>query len=375
MPDSNLAFVRYFANLSDPRADRTKWHRLDDILVIALCAVICGADSFEGIARFGTAREEWLKGFLALPNGIPSHDTFNRVFAALDRDQFAAGFAEWTADLCKATGLRAIAIDGKACRSAPADTFSGCLHVVNAWAVENHLFLGQVAVADGGHEIAAMPELLKVLDLKGALVTIDAAGCQKATLRQVRDPGGDYLVTVKGNQPALQRAVHAAFERAGEAAFAGCDTAAAVEDGHGRREERYVTVIADPSGLPDGWADVRSIVVVGREREVKGKNTSTCHFYITSLVGSAATLAGYVRGHWGVENGLHGCLDVTFGEDENRTRDTNAGSNLGVVRRVAISLLRQDTGKGSLKTKRLNAALDTDYLEDVLHGFKANKMR
>ena len=371
MPDPNLASVRYFADLSDPRADRTKWHRLDDILVIALCAVICGADSFEGIARFGTARQEWLKGFLALPNGIPSHDTFNRVFAALDRNQFAAGFAKWTADLCPATGLRAIAIDGKAFRAAPADTFSGCLHVVNAWAVENHLFLGQVAVAGGGHEITAMPELLRILDLKGALVTIDAAGCQKATVKQIRDQGGDYLVTVKGNQPALQRAVHAAFERAGEAEFAGCDTAAAVEDGHGRHEERYVTVISDPSGLPDGWADVRSIVVVGREREVKGKNASTCHFYITSLTGSAQTLGGYVRGHWGVENGLHWCLDVSFREDENRTRDTNAGADLGAVRRTAASLLQQDPGNGSIRTKRLNAALDPNCLKCVLQGFPA----
>jgi predicted transposase YbfD/YdcC len=176
MPKPEISFARYFADLPDPRAGRTKWHRLDDILVIALCVVICGADSFDEIERFGKARHDWLKQYLALPHGIPSHDTFNRVLAALDRDQFSACFARWMADLCEATGLWAIALDGKACRAAPADTFSGCLHLVNAWAVENHLFLGQVAVADGSHEIAAMPELLKVLDLKGALVTIDAAG-------------------------------------------------------------------------------------------------------------------------------------------------------------------------------------------------------
>jgi predicted transposase YbfD/YdcC len=333
---------------------------------------VCGADSFEEIERFGKARHDWLKGFLELPKGIPSHDTFNRVLAALDRKKFAECFARWTADLCTATGLRAVAVDGKACRAAPGDTFSGCLHLVTAWAVENNLFLGQVAVADDSHEIIAVPELLKVLDLKGARVTIDAAGCQKATVRQVREQGGDYLVTVKGNQPALQRAVHAAFDRACEAEFAGCDMASSVEDGHGRHEERHVTVIRDPEGLPVEWADVGAVVVVGRERAVKGANASSCHFYITSLRASAGELAGYVRGHWGVENGLHWCLDVSFREDANRTRDTNAGANLGVVRRVAASLLKQDTGKGSIKAKRLNAALDTRYLERVLQGFKAD---
>jgi predicted transposase YbfD/YdcC len=372
MPKPRISFARYFADLPDPRVDRTKWHRLEDILVIALCAVICGADSFDEIERFGKARHDWLKGFLALPHGIPSHDTFNRVLAALDRDRFAACFARWMADLCAATGLRAIAIDGKACRAAPADTFSGCLHLVNAWAVENRLFLGQVAVAPGSHEIAALPELLRVLDLSGALVTLDAAGCQKAVVQQVRAQGGDYLVAVKGNQPALERAVRAAFERACATDFAGCSMAATVEDGHGRHEERYVTVLRDPAGLPDEWADVRAAVMVSREREAGGKSTGTTHFYITSLRASARTLAGYVRGHWGVENGLHWCLDVAVREDANRTRGLNAGANLGVIRRVAASLLKQDPGRGSIKAKRLNAALDHNYLLRVLRGFTEN---
>ena len=366
-----ISFARFFAELPDPRVDRTKKHRLDDILVITLCAVIAGADSFEEIERFGEAREGWLRGFLTLPHGIPSHDTFNRVLAALDRGKFAACFGRWMAELCEATGLRPIAVDGKAVRSAPADTFSGCLHLVTAWATENGVALGQVAVADGSHEIAAVPELLRVLDLKGALVTLDAAGCQKETLGQVRDQGGDFLVAVKGNQPALQRAVHAAFDRACEAEFAGCDMAASVEDGHGRHEERYVTVIRDPDGLPEGWAGVGAVVLVGREREVKGKNVSTAHYYLTSLRLPAAELGRLIRGHWGVENGLHWCLDVSFREDANRTRDANAGANLGVVRRVAASLLKQDPGKGSIKAKRLSAALDEKYLEQVLRGFEA----
>jgi predicted transposase YbfD/YdcC len=369
---TDVSIARLFADLPDPRVNRTRRHRLDDILAIALCAVICGADSFEEIERFGDAREDWLKRFLALPNGIPSHDTFNRVLAALDRKAFAACFGRWMAGLCEATGLRPVAVDGKAVRSAPADTFSGCLHLVSAWAVENGVILGQEAVADGSHEIAAIPELLRVLDLTGALVTIDAAGCQKEIAAQIRERGGDYLLAVKGNQPTLQRAVHAAFDRAGEAEFAGCDVSASVEDGHGRHEERYVTVIRDPEGLPAEWAGVGAVVMVGREREVGGKNTSTAHFYLTSLRATAAELAGYIRGHWGVENGLHWCLDVAFREDANRTRDTNAGANLGVVRRVAASLLKQDPDKGSIKAKRLNAALDSKYLERVLQGFKAN---
>jgi predicted transposase YbfD/YdcC len=367
-----IRFIDYIADLPDPRVDRTKHHRLDDILVIMLCAVICGADSFEGIERFGKARRDWLKTFLALPNGIPSHDTFNRVLSALDPKIFAACFGRWMNDLCEATGLKPIAIDGKSCRGAPADTFSGRLHLVTAWATENKLCLGQVAVAEGSNEIPAIPELLKMLDLKGALVTIDAIGCQKEIVEKIREKGGDYLLAVKGNQPTLEAAVHAVFDRAAEKDFADCPTSATVEDGHGRHEERYVTVVRNPQGLPPEWKDVGAVVMVGREREVAGKNTSSVHFYITSLRCGPKKLADYIRGHWGVENGLNWCLDVSFAEDKNRTRDRNAGANLGVVRRVSASLLKQDPGKGSIITKRLNAALEPDYLIKVLNGFQAN---
>jgi predicted transposase YbfD/YdcC len=369
---TDLSFARYFADLPDPRVEQMCWHRLDDILVISLCAVICGADGFEEIARFGQAREDWLKRFLVLPKGIPSHDTFNRVLAALDRAKFAECFGRWMAELCEAKGLRPIAVDGKACRAAADDTFSGCLHLVTAWANENHLFLGQVAVADGSNEITALPELLKVLDLEGALVTLDAAGCQKEILAQIREQGGDYLVAVKGNQPALQAAVQAVFEQAGEAEFAGASMAATEEDGHGRHEERYVTVIRDPQGLPAEWADVGAVVMVGRERTVKGRRTSTTHYYLTSLRCSAQKLAGLIRGHWGIENGLNWCLDVSFAEDKNRTRDRNAGANLGVMRRVAASLLKQDPARGSIKGKRLTAGWNEEYLERVLRGFQRN---
>ena len=374
MPQHDLSLAQYFADLPDPRVDRTKKHALGDILVIALCATIAGADSWEEVERFGRAKHDWLRTFLALPNGIPSHDTFYRVFARLDPERFAGAVARWMEAVCEATGLRHIAIDGKAVRAAPGDTFSGCLHLVNAWATESRLVLGQESVADGSHEIAAIPELLKVLALKGALVTIDAAGCQKEIARQVRDGGGDYLLATKGNQPSLYEAVSGVFDRACEADFAGLehDGHEQVEDGHGRHEERYVTVIYDPQGLPPGWPDVAAVVLIARERSVKGSNASTSHYYITSLRGTAEELGRLVRRHWAVENELHWVLDMAFGEDCNRTAMGHAGVNLGLVRRVAASLLQQDPDRGSIKAKRLSAALDESYLMRVLRGFTAN---
>lgn len=359
-----------FRGLDDPRLDRTRRHELLDIVAMTICAVICGADSWDEVERFGKAKRGWLQGFLALPNGIPSHDTFARVFARLDPQRFGACVAGWMAGACEAAGLRHIAVDGKAVRAAPGDTFSGCLHLVSAWAAENRLILGQQAVADGSHEIAAVPERLKVLDLHGALVTLDAAGCQKGIARQVREQGGDYLLAVKGNQPALSKAVRAVFDRACEAAFAGVrhDGHEEAGDAHGRHEERYTTVVYDPEGLPPEWPDVAAVVRVGREREVKGERAVTAHYYVTSLRGTAAELAALIRRHWAVENELHWVLDVAFREDANKTAG-HAGANLGLVRRVAASLLQQDPGGGSIRAKRLNAALDENYLERVLQGF------
>lgn len=340
-------------------------------MVIALCAVVCGADSWEEVETFGESKAAWLRTLLALPNGIPSHDTFNRVFARLDPTVLGKCVADWMGAICETIGLRHIAIDGKALRSAPRGTFSGCLHLVSAWATENRLILGQQAVADGSHEITAIPELLKVLDLNGALVTIDAAGCQKAIAQQIRDGGGDYLLAVKGNQPTLHEAVYAAFDRACDAEFVGVehDVHESTDDAHGRHEERYVTVIYDPEGLPPAWSDVAAVVLVGRERVAGGKRTDAAHYYITSLRGTAAELGNLIRRHWSVENELHWCLDVTFREDESKTAAGHAGTNLGLVRRLAASLLQQAPEKGSIKAKRLRAGWDVDYLQQVLQGF------
>jgi predicted transposase YbfD/YdcC len=374
MPQHDLSLARHFADLPDPRVDRTKKHTLGDIPVIALWAAIAGADSWEEIERFGRAKPAWLGTFLAPPNGIPSHDTFYRVFARLDPERFAGAVARWMEAVCEATGLRHIAIDGKAVRAAPGDTFSGCLHLVNAWAAENRLTLGQGPVAVGSHEIAAIPELLKALALKGALVTIAAAGRRKEIAGHVRGEGGDYLRAVKGNQPSLHEAVLRVFDRACEAAFAGVEHGwhEQAEDGHGRHEERYVTAIYDPGGLPPERPDVAAVVLIGRERAVKGTSTSTAHYYITSPRGTAEELGRLARRHWSVGNERHWVLDVAFGEDSNRTAAGHAGVNRGLIRRVAASLLQQDPGKGSIKAERLGAALDEGYLMRVLQGFPAN---
>jgi predicted transposase YbfD/YdcC len=272
-----LAITDVFADLPDPRLDRNKRHHLTDILTIALCALLCGANTWEQIAAYGLAKQDWFRRFLPLANGIPSHDTFYRVFTALDPKAFAERLGRWMAAACEAAGLIPIAIDGKSARRAKRDTATGCLHLVSAWAAENGLTLGQVAVPDGSNEIAVIPELLRTLELAGALVTIDAAGCQTENARLIREGGGHYLLATKGNQPALEAAVQAVFDRACAAGFEGVrhDSHASVEDGHGRHEERYVTVIHDPVGLPAGWPDAAAVVQVGREREAGGKNTGT----------------------------------------------------------------------------------------------------
>ena len=368
-----LALTTVFADLTDPRIETAnKLHKLTDILVIATCAVIAGADTWEEIAEYGRRKQDFFRRFLELPNGVPSHDTFERVFAKLDPDAFADRFGQWMAALCESAGLVHVAIDGKSARGSEKGTFTGCLHLVSAWAVENRLILGQRAVPEGGHEITTIPELLGALDLSGAVVTIDAAGCQKAVVAQVRERGGEYVVCVKGNQTGLRDAVADVFARAGEAEFADCDMTAAVGAAHGRHEERYVSVFESPEGLPDGWRDVRAVALVCRERRVTGRpNESTSRYYITSLRVSAAELAGYIRNHWGIENGLHWVLDVSFREDDSRTRFGHAAANLGLLRRVAVSLLKRADTKNSIRTRRLKAAWDDDYMLRVVQGITA----
>jgi predicted transposase YbfD/YdcC len=373
-----LPLTAVFDDLPDPRREtENKLHRLTDILVITTCAVIGGAETWEAIAEYGRTKQAFFRRFLPLDNGIPSADTFGRVFAKLAPGSFTQAFGRWMAGACEATGLVPVAIDGKAARAAKRNTATGCLTVVTAWAAENRLVLGQVAVPDGSNEIGVIPELLRALDLSGAIVTIDAAGCQVANAEIVRSQGGHYLLAVKDNQPTLRAAVERVFEAACEADFAGVAVSGGEEsdDAHGRHEERYTTVIGLPAGIPAEWPDVAAVVQVNREREVGRERVTTTHYYMTSYAGTAAELGRWVRGHWGIENGLHWVLDVVFREDRSRIREGNAGANLAMVRRVAVSLLRRAPGKGSGVTKRLKAGWDDDYMLQVLQGITAPVVR
>lgn len=371
MPSLPLAAV--FADLPDPRREtENKRHTLSDILVLATCAVIGGAETWDAIALFGRCKEPFFRRFLPLPNGVPSPDTFARVFAKLDPAAFAAAFGRWLTATFEATGVVPIAIDGKSVRGAKKATSTGCLHLVSAWATEARLTLGQVSVPDGSNETAVVPDLLAALDLRGAIVTLDAAGCQKAIARQIRGQGGDYLLAVKGNQPTLHAAVVQTFAAACRADFAGVQSTGHASDevGHGRAEERYVTVIADPEGLPEDWPDVAAVVQVNRERTTGGATTTSTHYYVTSHRGTAAELAGLIRGHWGIES-MHWVLDVVYGEDDSRIRAGHAGANLAMIRKGAIALTRRAPGKQSGANKRLKAGWDDDYLLEVLQGVQA----
>jgi predicted transposase YbfD/YdcC len=373
-----LPLTTVFDDLPDPRRDtRNKLHHLTDILVLATCAVLAGAESWEAIAEYGRTKRDFFGGYLGLPNGIPSPDTFERVLARLDPVAFSRAFGRWMASACRATGLIPVAIDGKSARAARRDTATGCLHVVTAWAAENRLVLGTASVADGSDEIAAIPELLRTLDLAGAIVTIDAAGCQLENARIIRARKGHYLLAVKDNQPTLRAAVESVFERACQADFVGVrsDGHEEIDDGHGRHEERDVAVIYDPTGLPACWPDAAAVVLVNRERVVGGERTCTSHYYLTSYAGTGAEIAGVTRGHWDIENGLHWVLDVVFHEDRSRVRQGHAGANLAMIRRVAASLLNRAPGKGSGVTKRLKAGWDDGYMLQVLQGMSAPIVR
>lgn len=358
----------YFAALQGPRVARTRQHQLSDVLFIAFCAVLGGADSWCAVETFAKAKRDWFARFLRLPNGIPSHDTFGRVFAALDPVAFQDCFTRWINAVTEPLGLVRYQIDGKALRGS--DSGLGCLHTVSVWADEVGLSLGQVQVDDKSNEITAIPQLLRMLELNGAIVSIDAMGCQKEIARGILKEGGDYLLQVKANQPTLYADIEALLDKAVEEDFGGlsCATYQTQEASHGRQERRTYTAIYDPPGLStkDDWPKLKAVVVVSRQRVVGGQHSDELAYYISSSRAGVRRLAASVRGHWGIENGCHWILDVVFGEDDCRTRVGHAAANLAWLRRVALSLLKQDKGKGSIKGKRQRAGWDNDYLEHLL---------
>ena len=371
MVQPHVAIKTYFRKLRDPRVRRRKRHLLLDIVVIVVCAVISGCDDWQQIETFGRARHDWFKTFLRLPYGIPSHDTFERVFDRLDPQAFQACFRDWMQALHAALGLSQIAIDGKTLRGSGVGG-AKALHLVSAWAAANYLSLGQVAVDEKSNEIPAIPKLLELLDLNGALVTIDAMGCQKDIAAKIVAGGGDYVLTVKDNQPSLLADIQACFKKALEKAFAGVqhDSYQTEDRGHGRRERRYYDVITDPTDLPAGadWEGLRVIGMCYCDSLRDGKVTGELRFFIGSRQAKAKAYGRALRNHWGIENNLHWQLDVSFNEDKNRVSKRHGAENLALVRRLALSLLKQHPNKRSIACKRLLAALDPAFLTEVIQA-------
>lgn len=380
MHEPTLAIHRFFTSLPDPRVERTKRHALLDIIAIAVCAVIAGADSFVEIEEFGRARRGWFASFLELPHGIPSHDTFGRVFARLDPLAFERCFLAWTQAVLPRTDAplagQVVAIDGKVARRSH-DRGAGRppIDLVSAWVTEQRLVLGQVAVAEDANEIPAVPTLLELLDLDGAVVTLDALHTQTATAQTIRDRGADDVLVLKNNQPATRAVVETFFVEAVRENWRGVvHQQLTTEDaGHGRLETRRYWTSTDPDLLAylttgsQRWPDLRSVGMVERTRTADGRTSDETHYYLSSLTGDIATFAASVRGHWGIENGQHWVLDVAFREDESRVRVGHAAENLAIIRRIALNLIRLDRATtGSVHTKRLRAGWNHDYLLHLL---------
>ncbi len=362
----------YFADLSDPRIERTRLHELMDILVIAICAVICGADSWVEMETYGRAKEQWLRQFLALPHGIPSHDTFSRVLARLKPEELQQCFLRWMQAVSEVTHGEVIAIDGKTLRrSFDRAAGKGAIHMVSAWASANRVVLGQQKVAEKSNEITAIPALLRLLELKGCIITIDAMGCQKAIARTIVEQDADYVLTLKANQGLLYDEVQRFFAWANERQFADVphEYYHTEEETHGRVEERRYWLVSALSGFSEtqDWVGLQSLGMVERQRTVAGKTTVEVHYYLTSLAGDGQQFGEAVRTHWSVENGLHWVLDVAFQEDQSRLRRDHAAENFAVLRHLALSLLRKEsTCSNGIKVKRLKAAWDDAYLARVL---------
>lgn len=366
-PVLSSSLLEHFQGMRDPRICRTRRHELIDILVIAICTLICGGEHFNDMEDFGHAKEDWLRTFLKLPNGIPSHDTFNRVFAALDPEQFLECFLAWTQSLRSVVDEEIVAMDGKALRRAIRE--GEIPFVVSAWAVKNGLVLGQLRVDDKSNEITAVPKLLRALDLSGCVVTLDAMGCQKKIAREIVESDADYVLALKGNQETVHEEVRTFLDDAilhTPEALAYTET---VEKDHGRLEIRRYWQSDQLEWFADlsKWEGLRSVGAVDSVRELKGKIQTERRYFLSSLSLNAPRFARAVRSHWGVENSLHWVLDVQFGEDQSRARTGHAAENLATLRRLALNLLKRDTTKKrGIRGKQKNAGWNHRYLLHLL---------
>jgi predicted transposase YbfD/YdcC len=367
---------QYLGAIEDPRCNGKVEHRLRDILVIAVCAVIACAESWEDIALYGRSKLAWLSTFLALPNGIPSHDTFRRVFMLIDPDAFEAGFAAWVGSLASGFAREVVAIDGKTIRrSFDHGREQSPLHVVSAWASEQGLVLGQRCVDDKSNEITAVPELLDQLALENSIVTLDAMGCQTAIAEKILARGGDYLLTLKANHPLAHAAVVEHFAercfRVGAPRRADCD---AFDDTHGRLVRRRMFASTEAAALEalSGWPGLRTVLAVESIRSLDSAPTkveSEIRYFLSSCTDAPAVLGQAIRSHWTIENGLHWVLDVTFHEDDSRVRDRAATRNLALLRKIALNIVGRDrTSKVSIRARRKKAAWNDSYMLQLLVG-------
>jgi predicted transposase YbfD/YdcC len=376
-----LSLIEHFKDLTDPRVDRTKAHDLIDVLIIAVCCLLCAGESFNDMEDFGKAKEDWFKSFLKLRNGIPSHDTFNRVFQALDPKKFLECFLNWTQSLRQAVAQEVVALDGKALRRALNKSQSP-KYVVSAWAESNNLVLGQWKVEEKSNEITAVPELLRVLELAGCIVTVDAMGCQKKIAREIVEGDADYVLALKGNQEKVHEEVKSFLDSSLEEhnkprppgvvlpkEVSALQSFQTVEKDHGRIETRryYQSDYLDWFADLGQWEGLRSVGMVQATRQVGTTTTVERRYFLSSLPMDVKTFARAVRGHWGVENKLHWVMDVCFREDQSRARQGNAAENLATLRRLALNLLkREKTKKRGIKGKQLNASWDHPYLLRLL---------
>jgi predicted transposase YbfD/YdcC len=369
--------AKHFSRVKDPRIDRTKRHRLLDIILIAICAVICGADSWVDIELFGKTKIEWLKTFLKLPNGIPSHDTFGRVFAALNPQEFESSFMEWVQAINQLTQGQVIAIDGKQLRGSQ-DSGAGknAIYMVSAWATENQLVLGQRKVDDKSNEITAIPKLFKLLEVKGCIVMVDAIGTQTKIAKTIIEQGGDYILAVKENQGHLYEDIHDLFADNLQFNYEGIphSYAKVVNKDHGRIELRQCWTISDPEYLANirdlkRWEGIQTLVMILSERRIGDESEVQDRYFISSLESNAEKILRAKRSYWGIENRLHWVLDIAFNEDRSRVRKDNAPQNFAVLRHMALNLLKQEkSAKGGIKAKRLQCGWNVDYLLKVLAG-------
>lgn len=370
-----MSLVEHFAMLEDPRIERKKLHGLNDIMVLSICAIISGAEGWQGIVDFGHEKLEWLRRFVPLKNGVPSHDCIAYVFARISADDFRACFMAWVEGVREKTEGEVIAIDGKTSRGSK-DRKSGKspLHLVSAWACANRLILGQEATTEKSNEITAIPKLLELLDIKGCIVTIDAMGCQTAIAKQIVDQQGHYVLGLKNNQPLLHEAVEDYFALARSHHFKGIPHAYTEEtdNEHGRLEVRRYWICEDLNTLPnpERWAGLRSIGMVERECISSEKTSVERRYFINSIAADATLFAQAVRAHWGIENRLHWRLDVIMREDECRIRKDNSPAILAMVRHLSINLFEIVPSRLSLKQKRFKAALSDDFREEVVFGLK-----